>query len=672
MLQLAERLRLDLANAFARDRKLLADFFQCVVGIHADAKAHTQHALLARRERGENPRGGFAQIRLDRRIDGQDRVLVLDEIAEMAVFLIANGRLERDRLLGDFENLADLLKRHGEFFGQLFGRRLAADFMQHLARGANQLVDRLDHVNGDADGARLVGDRARDRLTNPPCRIGAEFVAAAIFEFIDRLHEADIAFLNEIEELQSAVGIFLGNGNHETKVRLHHFLLGDARLALALLHTRNDAAIFLNIETRLGSERLDFLTEILHLVALVLGEAGPALALEAADTANPVRVQFVAEILLQEFVARDAVALREAEKAAFHTHQTLVDRVKLLDKRFDAVVVEGEAFHFLDKIGGELLVFLVLRRGKLVALKRELDLLVLQLAQLLVIGGNGVEGFEHFRLQFGFHRGKRHGVVVLAILIDLFFLGLDAGRRLTGKRGLAVIDLLGIGTGKGGVEVDDVAKENLALVQLIAPDDDRLEGERAFAQARDHGFAAGLDALGDGDFALARQKFNRTHFAQIHADGIVGAVERGAGGRGGGDGLAGRGLVFIRLGLRIVIRLAIAAFRRLLRLVVLDDIDAHFGEHRERVFDLFGGKLLGRQNLVQLVIGHKPARLGGLDHFFDRRIRHVEQRPVLRCLRFHFGGLYLFRRLARHSHSLRLAGPGSPRKKRRAAPVQFH
>jgi hypothetical protein len=28
---------------------------------------------------------------LDRRVDGQDRVLVLDEIAEMAVFLVADG-----------------------------------------------------------------------------------------------------------------------------------------------------------------------------------------------------------------------------------------------------------------------------------------------------------------------------------------------------------------------------------------------------------------------------------------------------------------------------------------------------------------------------------------------------------------------------------------------------
>src|SRR5208337_5209127 len=45
----------------------------------------------------------------------------------------------------------------------------------------------------------------------------------------------------------------------------------------------------------------------------------------------------------------------------------------------------------------------------------------------------------------------------------------------------------------GRFEVDDVAKENFSFVQLVAPDDDGLEGEGAFAEAADHGFAAGLD-----------------------------------------------------------------------------------------------------------------------------------------------------------------------------------
>src|SRR5437667_9636856 len=56
--------------------------------------------------------------------------------------------------------------------------------------------------------------------------------------------------------------------------------------------------------------------------------------------------------------------------------------------------------------------------------------------------------------------------------------------------------------------------------------DDGLEGERALAQTGDHRFAAGLDALGNRDLALARQKLHRAHFAQIHAHRIIRALGR--------------------------------------------------------------------------------------------------------------------------------------------------
>ena len=83
---------------------------------------------------------------------------------------------------------------------------------------------------------------------------------------------------------------------------------------------------------------------------------------------------------------------------------------------------------------------------------------------------------------------------------------------------------LGLGAFVGGLEIDDVAQQDLGFLQLVAPDDDGLEGQRAFAQAGDHRLAAGLDALGDGDLALAREQLDRAHVAQVHAHGVVGAL----------------------------------------------------------------------------------------------------------------------------------------------------
>ena len=52
--EMAQRLGFDLADALAGDRELLADFLERVVGVHADAEAHAQHAFLARGQAGEN------------------------------------------------------------------------------------------------------------------------------------------------------------------------------------------------------------------------------------------------------------------------------------------------------------------------------------------------------------------------------------------------------------------------------------------------------------------------------------------------------------------------------------------------------------------------------------------------------------------------------------------
>ena len=50
MLELAQGFRLDLTNTFACHAELLADLFQRVVGVHADAKAHPQNTFFARGE----------------------------------------------------------------------------------------------------------------------------------------------------------------------------------------------------------------------------------------------------------------------------------------------------------------------------------------------------------------------------------------------------------------------------------------------------------------------------------------------------------------------------------------------------------------------------------------------------------------------------------------------
>src|SRR6516162_10133328 len=97
----------------------------------------------------------------------------------------------------------------------------------------------------------------------------------------------------------AAVGVFLGDGDDEAQVRLHHLLLGLARLALALLH---------------------------HLFDIRLSSRATA------------------------------VPLGEPHQAAFVADQALVDVVELLDQRVDARLIEPQRLHLADDVVLELLV----------------------------------------------------------------------------------------------------------------------------------------------------------------------------------------------------------------------------------------------------------------------------------------------------------------------------
>ena len=108
-------------------------------------------------------------------------------------------------------------------------------FLEKLARLANQLVDRLDHVHGDADRAGLVGDGAGDRLANPPGGVGAELVALGVVELLDRADQADIALLDQVQQRHAAPDILLGHADHEAQISLGE--------ATARVQTANDRVL---------------------------------------------------------------------------------------------------------------------------------------------------------------------------------------------------------------------------------------------------------------------------------------------------------------------------------------------------------------------------------------------------------------------------------------------
>src|SRR6187200_1698221 len=66
--QLSERLGLDLADALAGDGEVLADLLERVLAAVANAEAHLDYLLLARRERFEDRFGLLLQVQVDHRV----------------------------------------------------------------------------------------------------------------------------------------------------------------------------------------------------------------------------------------------------------------------------------------------------------------------------------------------------------------------------------------------------------------------------------------------------------------------------------------------------------------------------------------------------------------------------------------------------------------------------
>jgi hypothetical protein len=76
-----------------------------------------------------------------------------------------------------------------------------------------------------ADSPSLIGDGAADCLTDPPCRVRAELVSATILELVGGADQADVAFLNQIEEGYAASNVFLGDADDQTGIRADKMLL---------------------------------------------------------------------------------------------------------------------------------------------------------------------------------------------------------------------------------------------------------------------------------------------------------------------------------------------------------------------------------------------------------------------------------------------------------------
>ncbi len=326
---------------------------------------------------------------------------------------------------------------------------------------------------------------------------------------------------------------------------------------------------------------------------LAVGLAGRNLFLE------PLQVAFVAGEHLDEMLARHAGLVdAEIHDLAFVRAHLFDHCPHLVAQCLDLLGREAEGHQLVEDLLLVILVALVLR--------------AMLLQHLLLPGerrANHGEALEHLLLELC-EGGRGNSGCLAAILVALFFLFLLRSglllALLAGRQCLVETDV--------GVDeaVDDLVHPQFVLLDLI--DHGQQFGDRGGAggDRLHHMLETVLDALGDLDFAFARQQIDRAHFAHIHTNRVGGAAEFGI------DG--GKRLLGLFHGVLVGYRRRDIGHQQrfgIRRLFI--HLDAHVVDHADDAVDLLAILHVVRQVVVDFGISEIAALLAEHDQRFQPR-----------------------------------------------------
>jgi hypothetical protein len=173
------------AGRFGGDAEVLADFAEALALAVDEAEAGLDRVAGAGIEGAEQFVEQLAVDQCHHRVFGGG-VAVGHQVAEGGVAVVTDGLVERDR--------------GGEAvqFGVAHVERLA------VAAGLTQRGAQAGRtVAGDTDEAGLLVERTADGLADPEGGVGRELEATAPVELVDRVLEAEVALLDEVEQVHA-------------------------------------------------------------------------------------------------------------------------------------------------------------------------------------------------------------------------------------------------------------------------------------------------------------------------------------------------------------------------------------------------------------------------------------------------------------------------------------
>jgi len=300
-----------------------------------------------------------------------------------------------------------------------------------------------------------------------------------ILELVHRAHQADVAFLDEVEKAKAAIGVTLGQADDEAQVGLGQLLFRAAALVLSGGDGLELARVFLagvlglffdfaNSFLRQANSGRDIeqvLADIIYLqdVPAVFGFGG---FLEQVSARAAGRF-----LVLRDRVLRDAELFKEVAHLADHRFHQAARQRHRAQFLFHALVQTGQV---LVEVG------LAARTG-----------------------------------------------LVAEFFLDCLDFGAQVGELPGRERQFLALALVGFGSALfvgfvrrfGGV-LEDIAQIGFACLHAFAHSNHEIERDRRAQHFLFDFVLAGFDALGNFDFLFPREKLEVAHLLEIEPDGV--------------------------------------------------------------------------------------------------------------------------------------------------------
>ncbi len=171
------------------------------------------------------------------------------------------------------------------------------------------------------------------------------------------------------------------------------------------------------------------------------------------------------------------------------------------------------------------------------------------------------------------------------------------------------------------VEGDDFLDVAHAAAQVFAQPRDLADHDGRARDCLHHAELPALDALGDLDFALAREQGDGAHLAQVHAHGVVGFFER-----------SGRKIELYVLGLFAGLGLVLVAPSAAV-VVIAAELDALGVDGGEQVVEVVGRGDVAGQQVVDLAEGEVTLFLAYFDNLVFIRFEFFSHVRAHSCVR---------------------------------------